>query len=653
MNFARLAAATALCLALLSAGSQATGAANPQRDVLASDIPADFTADQSGYDYIKREAMIPMRDGVKLHIVIVIPKSDASGAGPGMPIMLDRTPYDASKTMRRASSPHMAAILPPAYAELAAAGYIIAIEDVRGKYGSQGVYVNERPLRGPLNTGDIDHATDAWDTIDWLVKNVKPSNGKVGMIGTSYDGMMVLMALSDPHPALKAAVPINPVADTWLGDDDFHGGAFRMVGYDYYYEQDTARGDGESLPRGAIDDYGVFLGAGSAWDFAKATGVDKLPFPARMALHPTYDGFWRAQALETILPRHALSVPTLYVASQWDQEDMFGAIATYEATSASDPSHRRDFLVIGPWRHGGSEGDGTSLAVINFGADTAKQFRQDILLPFLNARLKDGAAASHTPPVTAFETGADVWRTYNSWPPSCASGCPDSSRPLWLQPGGRLGFERPNQGRADFVSYVSDPAKPVPYRSRPIRPTYAEDSTWGRWLVDDQRAFSSRPDVVSWTSEPLAAPVRMAGVPMVHLRASTSGADADWVVKLIDIYPGEVPATPELGGYQLMIAADIFRGRYREGYSTPKAIPPGEVETYAFALPNADHVFLPGHRIMVQIQSSWFPLYDRNPQTWVENIFFAKPGAYRAATQSIVDAGPDSSFVDLPLVKPQ
>jgi uncharacterized protein len=641
---ARLVATTILVLAAGGPAFAAPPPAHP-KDVMTSDIPPGFKADASDYDFVKREAMIPMRDGVKLHAVIVVPKGAKR-----FPIMLDRTPYNASKLTERAASPHLAAILPTAFAELAAAGYIIVAEDVRGKYGSGGLYVNERPLRGPLNKGDIDHATDAWDTIDWLVKNTPESNGKVGMIGTSYDGMMVLMALADPHPALKAAVPINPVGDTWLGDDDFHGGAFRLVGYDYYYEQDAAQGEGESLPRGAIDDYDVFLKAGSAWDFAKESGVDKLPFPARMALHPAYDDFWKEQALQTILPRHTLTVPTLYVASQWDQEDMFGAIGVYEAAKESDSAHDRDFLVIGPWRHGGSEGDGSTLGAISFDGDTAKHFRQTVMLPFLDARLKDAAPSAATPRVTAFETGTNVWRTYDEWPQSCQSGCPNPSKALWLQPGGKLGFDQPSRAPADEVQYISDPAKPVPYRSRPIRPLYADDSTWGRWLVDDQREFSSRPDVVSWTSEPLTAPVRIAGAPKVHLRAATSGEDSDWVVKLIDVYPGEVPAKPALGGYELMVAADIFRGRYREGYSTPKPVTPGKVETYSFALPNASHVFLPGHRIMVEVQSSWFPLYDRNPQTWVENIFFAKVANYRAATQRIVDAGPESSFVDLPVV---
>jgi len=462
-DLVRLAATAIVVLAAASAV-----AASPPRDVLTSDIPAGFTPDERGYDYVKRDVMIPMRDGVKLHTVIVIPK----GAWRA-PIMFDRSPYDATKITSRAASPHVAAILPSAYAELAAAGYIVAVQDVRGKYGSGGVYVNERPLRGPLNLGDIDHATDAWDTIDWLVKNVKESNGRVGMIGTSYDGMMVLMALSDPHPALKAAVPINPVGDTWLNDDDFHGGAFRLIGYDYYYQQDTAQGDGGSLPRGDVDDYDVFLKAGSAWDFARATGVDKLPFPARMALHPTYDAFWREQALETVLPRHPLTVPTLYVASQWDQEDMFGAIGVYEATKtsdpgASDPTRRRDFLVIGPWSHGGALRDDSTLGALSFGGDTAKHFRQAVLLPFLDARLKDAAPASSTPPVTAFETGTNVWRTYDSWPRSCEARCPDKSRALWLQPGGSLGFANVAVSTPETICELRSRRSPAwaPRRSR-------------------------------------------------------------------------------------------------------------------------------------------------------------------------------------------
>ncbi len=612
-----------------------------------NDIPAKFEPVTSSFDYTRREVMIPMRDGVKLKTFIVIPKGAKNA-----PIMLDRTPYNASAETAKSQSPHMAAILPLGSDVFVQDGYIIVFQDVRGKHGSEGDYINERPLRGPLNASKTDHATDAYDTIDWLVKNVPETNGKVGMIGTSYDGMMVLMALSDPHPALKVAVPVNPVANTYKNDDDFHGGAFRLVGFDYYYAQDTERGEGTDLWRPGYDDYDTFLKAGSAGDFMKTFGVDKLPFPARMAQHPAYDGYWKAQALDEILATKPLKVPTLFVASQWDQEDMYGAVATYQALAAKDTSHDMEYLVLGPWKHGGSMGDGSALGAIRFDGDTAAWFRKHVLLPFVNQYLKDGAPRADEPPVLAYETGVNEWRHYESWPPKVAV----PPTPLYLHPGAALGFDKPARPgllagqAASFDDYVSDPAKPVPYRLRPIRPTYSEGSTWGQWLVDDQRLFSDRPDVLTYETDVLKEPVRIAGAPVANLYALTSGTDVDYVVKLIDVYPAEAPKNPTMGGYQLMVSGDILRGRYRKGLDKPEPIAPGRVELYKFALPNADHVFRPGHRIMVQIQSSWFPLYDRNPQTYVSNIFFAAPGDYRKTTERIMHTPNDASFVDLPIV---
>ena len=611
-----------------------------------SDIPAKFEPATSSFDYDRREVMIPMRDGVKLKTFVVVPKGAKNA-----PIVLDRTPYNAGAETSKSQSPHMAAILPGGSDVFVHDGYIIVFQDVRGKHGSEGDYINERPLRGPLNATKTDHATDAYDTIDWLVKNVPESNGKVGMIGVSYDGMMVLMALADPHPALKVAAPINPVANTYKNDDDFHGGAFRLVGYDYYYSQDTERGEGSDLWRPGYDDYETFLKAGSANDFTKAYGVDKLPYPVRMAQHPAYDDFWRAQALDEILATKPLKVPTLFVASQWDQEDMYGAVATYQALAAKDVNHDMEYLVMGPWKHGGSMGDGSSLGAIKFDGDTAYHFRKDVLLPFFNQYLKDGAPKADEPPVLAYETGVNAWRRYDSWPPKA-----QTPTPLYLHAGAALGFDKP--ARAGLIpaagaasdDYVSDPAKPVPYRLRPIRPTYSEGSTWGQWLVDDQRLFSDRPDVLTYETEELKEPVRIAGAPMANIYASTSGTDVDFVVKLIDVYPAETPKNPTMGGYQLMVAGDILRGRYRHGLDKPEPVPPGRVELYKFALPNADHVFRPGHRIMVQIQSSWFPLYDRNPQTYVSNIFFAEPGDYRKTTERVMHTPNEASFVELPVV---
>jgi putative CocE/NonD family hydrolase len=602
-------------------------------------MPTAFAPKTDRFDYIKRDEMIPMRDGVKLHTVIIIPKGATRA-----PILLDRTPYSASEETSRAQSTHMTSILPSTYDVLAPAGYIVVFQDVRGKYGSEGEYVNERPLRGPINPTEIDHATDAYDTIDWLVKHTPESNGRVGMIGTSYDGMMVLMALAAPHPALKAAVPINPVGDTWMNDDDFHGGAFRLIGYDYYYSQDTARAAGDDLWRGAYDDYDTFLRAGSAGDFTKEYGLTPLGFVRKLAAHPAYDTFWKAQALDKILGNIPVTVPTLFVAGQWDQEDMYGAVAVYEARKALDPGHL-DHLVLGPWYHGQANGDGSAIAAIKFDGDTAAWFRRNVLLPFLDAHLKDGAPADIAP-VTAYETGTNVWRRYDAWPLNDAK-----PTPIYIAPDSALTFARPPAERTDYEAYVSDPAKPVPYRLRPIRPTYSNGSTWSTWLVDDQRNFSDRPDVLTFETAPLTAPVHIAGAPGVNLFAATTGTDADWVVKLIDVYPDEVAQTPTLGGYQLMIAADIFRGRYRESFEKAVPIKPDATLPYRWALPNVDHVFLPGHRIMVQIQSSWFPLYDRNPQTFVPNIFWAKPGDYKKETMRIYDAGADASFVSLPIVE--
>ena len=610
---------------------------------LPADTPKSFVPVTASFDYAKREVDIRMRDGVKLHAVLIVPRGSHAA-----PILLNRTPYDAAGATTRASSAHGAMLVSPSDAMFLQAGYILAFEDVRGKHGSQGDYVNERPLRGPLNPTKVDHSTDAYDTIDWLVKNVPEGNGRVGMIGTSYDGMMVAMALVHPHPALRAAVPANPVINTWLGDDDFHGGALRQIGYDYYYAQDSVHGEAGDLWRDAYDDYDVFLRAGSASGFVKSRGLDQLPFVRRLHDHPAYDAFWQAQALETILPGQPQTVPTLWIAGQWDQEDMYGAIAAWQAVHARDPAGV-NHLVIGPWRHGGWMGDGSSLGPIRFDSDTALWFRKAVLLPFLDAQLKPGAPAADLPPVLAFQTGTNVWQRLAAWP-RCAGGCPATSRPLYLQPSGGLAFAAP-AGGAEADDYVADPAKPVPYRLRPIRPTYAKGSTWGQWLVDDQRPFSDRTDVLAYETPPLAAPVAIAGAPIVNLIASTTGTDGDFVVKLIDVYPEEYPDDPALGGYQLAVSMDILRGRYREGFGTAKPIAPNVPLVYRFALPNANHVFLPGHRIMVQVQSSWFPLYDRNPQSFVANIFDARPADYRRATIRVFHAPAQASAIELPVTE--
>jgi putative CocE/NonD family hydrolase len=618
-------------------------AASAQTPPMAPDIPAKFEPQIPNADYIKREVMIPMRDGVKLHTVLVIPKGAQHA-----PMVLSRTPYNASGRVTRNNSPSMLATVGQGDDVMAEAGYIRVIQDVRGKYGSEGDYVMTRPLKGPLNDTRTDHSTDAWDTIDWLVKNTPESNGKVGMIGSSYDGFTVLMALVDPHPALKVAVPMSPMVDGWRGDDWFHNGAFRLPNLSYISGQTTAKGSGKPMSTGVYDDYDGVLRGGSTADYARQFGLDQLNFTRKIFEHPAYDSYWQHQALDKILAKRQLKVPTMTVVGYWDQEDIYGAYATYAAVEPQDSANNKNFLVVGPWRHSGVNAEGSGLGVFKFTGDTALEFRRDVMQPFLDQYLKDGAPVADTPPVLFYQTGVNRWQRLQRWPLACAEGCPAPLKPIYLKPDFKLDFEAPKAGAA-YDEYVSDPAKPVPFVPRPIHMNDA--NVWRPWLVSDQRGVSDRTDVLSYVTEPLKARLQIAGAAMVNLYASTTGTDTDWVVKLIDVYPDEVPSQPELGGYQLGIAMDIFRGRYRNSFEHPAPITPNAVEKYRFALPNANHVFLPGHRVMVQIQSSWFPLYDRNPQTYVQNIFYAKPSDYQKATLRVYHAGAESSALELPVVE--
>jgi len=608
-----------------------------QTPPITPDIPGRFDTPTGAYDYVKRDVMIPMRDGVRLHTVIVVPKGARNA-----PLLLTRTPYDASARAQRNRSPHMVSTLPLFDELFAADGYIRVYQDVRGKYGSEGEYVMTRPLRGPLNPTAVDHSTDAYDTIDWLVKNVPESNSRVGMVGSSYEGFTVAMALVNPHPALKAAVPESPMVDGWMGDDWFHYGAFRQTNLDYFNQQTTARGEGKAIVREGYDDYENFRRAGSAGDFAKAAGFDQLPWWRKVSEHPAYDAFWQEQALDKILAKQALTVPTIWLQGLWDQEDMWGAIHSYMAIEPKDAANDRNFLIMGPWFHSQINREGTTLGPLHWQTDTTLEVRRDILKPFFDQYLKDGAPKANTPPVLIYNTSDNRWdRGFSSWPP----GMPT---PLYLTAGGGLSFTAPNASAPPYDEYVSDPGKPVPYMPRPTR--FSDTDAWRRWLVTDQRFVVDRPDVLSYVTAPLTNPVRVSGASVVHLVASTSGTDADWVVKLIDVYPDDVPSQPEMGGYELPIAMDIFRGRYRESFERPRAIVAGQPLPYTFALPTANHVFKAGHRIMVQIQSTWFPLYDRNPQMFVPNIFFAKPGDYVKAIERIYRSGGTSSSIDLPIV---
>jgi uncharacterized protein len=637
------------CVFLLTPAAWTQTATSPEKyPALPSETPATLETPTANFDYLRREVMIPMRDGVKLHTVILVPKG-AHGA----PILLTRTPYDADALTTHATSAHLGPSLEGydnATEVILEDGYIRVIQDVRGKYGSEGDYVMNRPMRGPLNPTPVDHATDTYDTIDWLVKNTPESNGKVGILGISYDGFTTLTALVNPHPALKVAVPMNPMVDGWMGDDWFHNGAFREQNLPYIYNQEATRDGKAKWWTDSLDDYDTYMQAGSAGELGRRHGLEQVGFWRKVLAHPSYDSFWSDQAMDKILAAQPLKVPTMLVDSLWDQEDIYGAMAVYKAIKPKDKDNDKVFLVVGPWHHGQEIDPASTLGVLNFGSDTGLYFRQQILRPFLDRYLKDDAPKEEIAPVIAFDTGTNVWRSLPSWPAGCTSGCSIQATPLYLTQDLKLSFTAPKPGDTTFEEYISDPAKPVPYRARPIQPMgYDPGMTWAEWLVDDQREQSGRPDVAVYVSDVLSAPLKISGQPIANLVASTSGTDADWVVKVIDVYPDEVASEPALGGYQLMISADIFRGRYRESLAQAKPIAANQPLLYRYPLPTANHVFLPGHRIMVQVQSSWFPLYDRNPQTFVPNIFWAKPADYQKATQRIYHT--PASFIELPVVK--
>jgi putative CocE/NonD family hydrolase len=615
-----------------------------------SETPATFVPRVDSFDYVKREVMIPMRDGVKLQTVILIPRGAARA-----PILLTRTPYGAVARIAQNTSAHLAAVLDGSDVvddAVLHGNYIRVIQDVRGKHGSEGDYVMNRPLIGPLNSTAVDHSTDTYDSIDWLVKNIPESNGKVGILGISYDGFTSLMALFHPHPALRAAVPINAMVDGWIGDDWFHNGAFRQSSLEYAHDQEATRGSGLHWWSDHYDDYETWLDAGSAGAMAELHGLDQVGFAVKLMAHPAYDSFWQSQAVDKLLAAQGLTVPVMLVHSLWDQEDIYGNIAVYKALMAAPTGTNAAnlFLVMGPWFHHQERLDGSAVGPIRFGSDTARYFRLQLLRPFLDHFLKDEAPPLDLAHVQAFETGTNRWLALPSWPQGCAAGCSIARTRLYLQPGGRLSFAADTGAGAEFDAYEADPAKPVPYLPRPIHIGGDGASSWQTWLVSDQRQAASRTDVLTFTSAVLTEPLKISGEPIANLLAATTGTDGDFVVKLIDVYPDEVGREPAMGGYQLMISADILRGRYRESFSAPKPIPANRSQRYRFSLPTANHVFLAGHRLMVQVQSSWFPLYDRNPQTYVDNIFFAKAADYRKATIKVFDSGPDASFLDLPVV---
>ncbi len=627
----RIAACAALILICCPGQAQIAQAGPVQLD---SDIPKVWHEPANDQDFVKREVMIPMRDGVKLHTVIILPRGSA-----GAPMLLERTPYNANSFLS-GNSPRLRDRMLPGDRVWADNKYIMVAQDMRGKYGSGGKYIMTRPPVGPLNPTGTDDTTDAYDTIDWLVKHVPESNGRVGMIGSSYDGWAVAMALLGPHPALKVAAPESPMIDGWMGDDWFHYGAFRQKMFDYIATQTSVKGEGSAVPRTGSDDYQEMLDAGSAGAYAAAHGIDKLPWWRRLSAHPAYDALWKGQALDEILAAHPPTVPTMWLQGLWDQEDIYGAVHSWEALKAKGMS-ATNHLAIGPWNHSQVNGSGDALGPLKWSGDTSAYFRREVLVPFFDTYLRDKPPARPTPHVIIYNPAEDRWDRFADWP----GAGPEALTPIYLQKGGRLALTRSEEGSD---SYVSDPAKPVPFEPLPAR--MGDHASWSTWLVRDQRFVSTRPDVLSYQTPVLDQQVRVEGAPFADIFMKTTATDADLVVKIIDVYPARDADNPDLAGYQLPVSLAIFRGRYRQSFEHPAAIPADVVQEYKFRLPTVNYVFKPGHRIMVQVQSSLFPLYDRNPQTYVPNIFFAQPGDYRSATMTIEHGKEGASAVLLPIV---
>ncbi len=578
-----------------------------------------------------RKEMIPMRDGIRLNTRIFIPRDQPEP----LPIILIRSPYGVAGAEGNFVT---------ALKTLADEGYIFAFQDIRGKFESEGEFVMQRPAREPGDSTALDEGTDTYDTIEWMLENVTPNNGRVGMLGVSYLGWTTIMASLEPHPALKAISPQASPADMWIGDDFHHNGAFRLsYAFEYAYQVDGGKAS-QHFPFDRYDTYDWYLALGPLSNVNPRFFHGEIPTWNDYVAHPDYDAFWKRQ---TLIPRiTGVKVPTLNVAGWWDQEDFYGPLRIYETLERYD-SAGMNYLVVGPWNHGGwARGNGSSLGPIPFDSSTSRYFRDEVQAPWFAYFLKDKGRLQ-LPEALTFEAGSNRWRRWDSWPPRSRV----ERRDLYFSSDGILADMAPEEGTGAFDSYVSDPAHPVPYRHQPIQATYFPGgSSWSTWLVEDQRFVDDRADVLSWESAPLEQELTIAGEVVAHLFASTSGTDADWVVKLIDVFPEYYPENWELAGYQLMVSNEVFRGRYRESFEKPEPIEAGEVLEYNFSLHTQNYSFLKGHRIMVQVQSTWFPLIDRNPQTFVENIFKAGAADFRVAENRVYRTAEFPSGVSIPVV---
>src|SRR5947209_4146324 len=564
--------------------------------------------------FTRTEAMIPMRDGVKLYTTLYVPK-DAKGP---LPFLMMRTPYGSDSRGPKALQSYLK--------DLADEGYIFVFQDIRGRHKSDGTFVMPRPPRDPKDAKAVDESTDTNDTIDWLLKNVPDHNGRVGMLGISYPGWLTVMGALEPHPALRAVSPQASPADMFLGDDFHHNGAFRLsYGFEYVAMMETSKVN-FSFKFDRHDTFEWYLRLGALSNVNPRYFHGKMPTWNDFVTHPNYDAFWQKQAFAPYLKR--ITVPTLNVAGWFDQEDFYGPLKIYELLEKHDRKNQ-NFLVVGPWNHGGwSGGPGDKLGRISFDSATGKYFREKVQAPWFAHHLKDKGAQS-APEALLFQTGTNKWVPHDAWPPRDAV-----TRKLYFHPGGKLGFAPPRDEATDHDRYISDPAKPVPYRPRPVTPTYPGPE-WKVWMVEDQRFTHQRPDVLSYETEPLAEDVTVAGAMTAHLFGATSGTDCDWIVRLIDVYPEKYAKEPAMGGYQLLISGEPMRARFRKSFARPEPVVPSAVNEYPIDLHWNHHCFRKGHKIMVQVQSTWFPLIDRNPQKYVPNIFEARDDDFQSAEQRV------------------
>jgi len=591
--------------------------------------------------YTKLEKMIPMRDGIKLYTAIYVPKDTTEAH----PILMRRTPYSAAP-YGASAWPDFAATYQRLYFR---ENYIIVIQDVRGKFMSEGNFIDVRPYNPSKKGQEIDEASDTYDAVDWMIKNIPNNNGKVGAFGISYPGFYATMTALSGHPAVKAVSPQAPVTDWFMGDDFHHNGAFMLMdGFAFYQlfgrprPAPTTQWGTPSLQMNG-DNYSYYLKIGALKNFARLMG-DSIQFWKDLYAHPNLDDWWKARNTRNFVQHIPANTSTLVVGGLFDAEDVFGAWNLYKAIE--DKSKNNNKLVMGPWFHGqwGGRGDGASLGNIAFGNKTSEWYQNNIEVPFFNYHLKGKGSLASLAEATIFFTGENAWKQLSQWPPKDAI-----SQNLYLQPSGALGWNKPTASTS-FSGYTSDPSNPVPY---------TEDVHQGRtreYMTDDQRFASRRPDVITFETGILSEDVTLGGTLRAELFASISTTDADFVVKLIDVFPDTfsydngAPTDYFMPGYQMLVRGDIMRGKFRTSFEVPKPFTPGKIEKVAFALPDVAHTFKKGHKIMVQVQSSWFPLADRNPQKFV-NIYTASDNDFQKADIKIYHDAAHPSGISVQVLK--